>query len=490
MPQSIEQARREVHSAFRSALELAEGDRATTFHAFERQAWASLLALGRAFVALFLARQAVAVASSSYVYQGCEYRLQGERRSELGTRFGKVEFRRPVGRPRAGRGESDLPVDRRLRLSTGFSLDVVLDITRLCALMAYATSRATFGHFLGWSPSPRAVMRMIDAVGDEARCVLEQSAAPDDDGEILVIQVDGKGAPMISETEHRRRQRPHAKHAGGTRRHGRRLRRKASARPRRTKGQKSKNAKVAVVGVIYTLKRTPQGIEGPVNKRIYATFESHQALFVWLERESIKRGYGRKKTLFLADGSQHIWRLQERYFPEAEACVDWYHAVEYLWMAGECLHREGSSELQEWINRQVKRLRNGSNRAILRELEKLLADTPSTGPGNKGRRERLRRAVNYYHAHQHRMPYADLRRRDLDIGTGAVEGAVRNLVGIRLDGPGMRWSRQRSERLLYLRCVLLNGQWHELERHLAKRSHFKLAAQPEPTQPHDARKVA
>jgi len=88
------------------------------------------------------------------------------------------------------------------------------------------------------------------------------------------------------------------------------------------------------------------------------------------------------------------------------------------------------------------------------------------------------------------MPYADLRRRDLDIATGAVEGAVRNLVGIRLDGPGMRWSRQRSERLLYLRCVLLNGQWDELEQHLARRSRFKLAAQPEPTQPHDARKVA
>jgi hypothetical protein len=46
--------------------------------------------------------------------------------------------------------------------------------------------------------------------------------------------------------------------------------------------------------------------------------------------------------------------------------------------------------------------------------------------------------MQYLGEHQHRMRYAELRRDDLDIETGAVEGAVRNLVGMRLDGPGMR----------------------------------------------------
>jgi hypothetical protein len=32
--------------------------------------------------------------------------------------------------------------------------------------------------------------------------------------------------------------------------------------------------------------------------------------------------------------------------------------------------------------------------------------------------------------HQHRMRYRELRRDDLPIGSGAVEGAVRNLVGL------------------------------------------------------------
>lgn len=490
MAQSIEQARREVHTAFATALAWADRDERTSFYAFETKAWSLMLALGRALVLLFLARQANRF-GGQYTHGRRRYRVAPERSSDLGTRFGKVVFCRPTGRVVQGLGAVDLPVDRELALCSGFSLSVVLDMARLCAQMSYAASRDTYRHVLEWSPSPRAVMRMVDAVGDEARRVLEQAPAPDEDGEVLVLQVDGRGAPMISEIERERRCRPHAPmSADATRRHGRRLRRQASARPRRTKGKKSKNAKVAVVGVIYGLRRTPAGMEGPIHKRIYATFESHEALFVWLHREAVKRGYGRKQVLFLADGSEHIWRLKDKYFPEAESCLDWYHAVEKLWMAGECLHGEGTTELKSWIDRQVARLRRGANGAVLAELRTLLASTPRTGPGNKGRRERLAATIRYYEANRGRMPYGDLRKRDLDIGTGAVEGAVRNLVAMRLDGPGMRWSRQRSERLLYLRCILLNGQWAELTEHLARLARFKLPAQPEPTRAHTAKAVA
>src|SRR5690606_31720437 len=50
------------------------------------------------------------------------------------------------------------------------------------------------------------------------------------------------------------------------------------------------------------------------------------------------------------------------------------------------------------------------------------------------------------------------RRQLEELEGGVIEGAVRNLVGVRLDGPGMRWGRDRTEAILHLRCVLLNGQ--------------------------------
>ena len=486
---TIEQARREVQSAFERARTWSESDKKRSLWVFERELWTRMLALGRALMALFLARQAARPRATEYRHDGVAWQLDGERSSEIGTRFGKVPFTRRVGRRLdVRRAACDLPIDRELGLCGGFSLGVVLAMTKLCAQMAFAGSRSAFRDSYEWTPSPRATLRMVDAVGDEARPFLEAAPPPEDDGEILVLQVDGRGAPMITERELGRRSQPHWR-PEATARHVRRARRRVArrGRPRRTKGKKSKNAKVAVAGVIYTLRRTPHGLEGPIHKRVYATFESHEALFVWLHREAVKRGYGRKQTIFLADGSEHIWDRQQRYFPDADVCLDWYHVVERIWSAGECLHDEGSAELNAWVEQQVQRLRRGATQAVLRELREELAATPRTGPGNKGRRERLEGQIKFFTNNLHRMNYAEFRRHDWDIGTGAVEGVMRNLIAMRLDGPGMRWSPARAERVLHLRCVLLNGQWDDFAAHIAARQSFTLAAQPMPTVPHAAK---
>ncbi len=60
------------------------------------------------------------------------------------------------------------------------------------------------------------------------------------------------------------------------------------------------------------------------------------------------------------------------------------------------------------------------------------------------------------------------------------------LVGARLDGPGMRWSRDRSEAILHVRCVLINGMWDGFAAYLAQLPQFRLSAQPVPTRTHDA----
>lgn len=491
MATSIDQARREVQSVFQAMVGWAESPKRRSFQEFESELWRFTLALGRALVALFLVVQCQRTRKKRYLHKGVEYKLVGKRTSDLGTRFGKVKFTRPIGRrPEARRDACDLPVDRDLGLCAGFSLGVVVFMTRLCAQMAYAGARATYKDIHEWAPSPRAAMRMVDAAGDQARPFLQQAPAPLGDGEILVIQVDAGGAPMISKTEHRRRRGSRKKTGDGPKRHQRRRRRKANQRPRRTKGKKSKNAKMAVVGVLYTLKRTPDGVEGPINKKIFATFASHEELFIWLKHEADKRGYDEKRSIFLSDGSKAIWKGQQRYFPKSEACLDWFHLLEKLWAVGQTQHREGSDELRAWVGKQARRLRRGHAKAVKEELEAQFASIPRTGPGNKGKRERLKATINYFNDNLDRMPYDKLRRDDLDIGSGAVEGAVRNLVRMRLDGPGMRWSRQRSERILHLRCILLNGQWQEFCEYLARLPDFTLAAQPEPTIPHTAKAAA
>lgn len=484
---TIERVEREVQKANETVCAFAEPKCRSTLTIVEPELWLALLALGRAVLALYLARQAARPRATSYRHDGVEYVLdaRSQRQTMIGTRFGKVAFCRPVGRAVGVRGRADLPIDRELGLCSAFSLSTVTTLVQLCALMAFGTSRELFAQFHGWAPSTRTTLRMVDAVGGEAKAFLDADTVPDDDGEVLIIQVDGRGAPMISATEHARRRQP-KRRTKQTKRLARRLRRLAHPKPRRKKGDKSKNAKVAFVGVIYTLKATRRGWEGPIHKRLYATFDSHEALFQRLLPIAKRRGYGRKQSYFIADGAEHIWRNQQKYFPDATPCVDWYHVAEKLWEAGACLHPEGSQALRQWVDAQQTKLRKGQVPKLLEDLAAAYNGIPKTGPGNKGRRARLFSILDYLAKHDQRLPYAALRSAELDIGSGAVEGAVRNLVGLRLDGPGMRWGRDRAEMVLQLRCIVLNRQWNSFSKHL-DRNPLRLAAKPAPTRTHDAK---
>lgn len=493
MAMSIEEKRRDVQAAFGAAYNLANEGEPGPLAVFEPALWSLLLATGRALMALWIARCSVRPRPARYEHDECTYEITGTEMGEVGTRFGKIQYEGPVGRLVAWkRAARDLPLDRELGLCGGFSLMVVTTLVKLCAQMAFASSRKTFRDIFEWSPSSRATLRMVDAVGAEARPFLEQAPPPEDDGDVLVIQVDGKGAPAISSREHARRRQPHRRpKSGTTKRHQRRARRRETPRARRTPGKKSKNAKMAAVGVLYTLQKTPDGkLEGPINKRVFGTFESYRALFEWLLCEAKKRGFGTtkfSKVLFVADGAQVLWDLQQEFFPNVEVCLDWFHVVEKLWKTGKALHRNSRTRLEAWVALQKRRLRRGQLQAVIDELRAILAATPRTGPGNKYRREVLDQTIEHFAKNATRMRYHALRRQDFDIGSGVAEGAVRNLIGVRLDGPGMRWGRDRMEALLHLRCVLINGQWEDFTRHLEAKQGVALKSQPVPTRPHDAK---
>jgi hypothetical protein len=491
MATSLAQAREDVHSAANQAIVWAESDEPASLREFEESLWFKLLALGRALVVLFLVRRTTRVRCAFYELDGMSLVLCGTFTNEVGTIFGKVCWTRPTGR-RVGRLRriADLPVDRELGLTGSFSLSVVDRICRLSTQMSFRTALEMFERVHGWAPSSRTQLRMVDGLGQLARPFIESCPAPEDDGEILMIQVDAGGSPTIDSRELKRRRRkrkpkPHS----CSKRLERRGQRQANERPRRRKGDKSKNAKMAVVGVLYTLRRTDHGLEGPISKRMIATFTSHEELFMWLRQEADKRGYGSKPTYFLADGFRQIWRMQQEYFPEAVACLDWYHVVEKLWSAGKSVHREGSRQLAVWVAEQKKRLRYGELGELLNTLHEALDAIAKTGPGNKGKRKRLGDVIGYLEKNRERLLYARLRRRGIDIGSGVVEGAVRNLVRMRLDGPGRRWGRGRDELVLQLRCILLNDQWRTFIDY-ADAHGLKLPSKPIPALAHDAQKKA
>jgi hypothetical protein len=71
----------------------------------------------------------------------------------------------------------------------------------------------------------------------------------------------------------------------------------------------------------------------------------------------------------------------------------------------------------------------------------------------------LEKLIAYLEPRLPMMRYDEWLQQDLVISSGQVEGAVRHVVGERLDCAGMRWTQGKAEPLLHLRCIELNGDW-------------------------------
>ncbi len=466
----VARLREELEGLERLAKEQAmDCEELPSFVAFENAVKEGLDAAGRAATELFLAHADERVAAEVKEGIQCGERFlrpapQLQARNLTG-RFGVVRyFRTYVRENHAGRRRGFHPLDVTLGLSADrFSWNVLSLSARLATKASFAEARSTVGLFLPNAPSTEVIEQTVLGLGRFTGEWFEQQPAPEDDGEVLVVMIDSKGAPTATEQELRRRRGKRRKQKAPSPRHrGRHRRMRYGKKPRRNKGDKSKNAKMATLIVMYTLRRSGPLLLGPINRWIYGSFAPKEHAFQIARREADKRGFsadsGRLVQL-VTDGDLDLDRYAKRYFPEAIHTIDVMHVIEKLWAAGQCLHPEGSRELKRWVDRQNKRLYGGKAHVIVADLRRHLEATPRTGPGNKGKRERLTDVIRYIGNRLDQLNYHELRAQDLELGSGAIEGAIKNVIGKQCDHGGMRWIKERVEALLQLRCIEINGHW-------------------------------
>lgn len=491
---SVETLRARVHDAVDAALSAAQGLSSTSsvsFRVAERELRDAVFAFGRALIVLFLGLREEHVMAAHRVAHGTRY--QGMFRTlrqappiarNLTTLFGVVRyFRCYLREVKDGDRHGCHPLDVSLGLTADrMSWNVLMLAAQLATKMAFAEARSTLGTFMPNAPSTEVIEKTVLGLHQHAAAFVEQAPAPEGDGEVLVIQFDGKGAPTATERElaRRRRKRSRRTPCRSARHRGRERRARHPRQPRRKKGDKAKNARMATMVVMYTLRRVgTRRLEGPVNVRYYASFASKRHAFELARRWADKRGFADgsgKLVQVLSDGDLDLRDLCAQYFPKAEHTVDFYHVLERVHDAGKCLMREGSRQLAVWFDDKREQLLADQAELIVAELRRRLLAIARTGPGNKGRRKRLEDALLYI---EHRLPnirYGSLQRRDLEIGTGAVEGAVKRMIGRRCDHGGMRWIRERVEAVVQLRCIEINGQWNDFEAFVHRRMHERSVA--------------
>jgi len=443
------------------AIDWVLNHKSITLYEFEKQLIAKIFEIGKLFVLLFLCMRDEYFLST-HPEADADYQYQKPNARVLGCFFGKIRYWRSY-LYNLDCGGGYYPLDVELGLTKdGFSILVQSYASRIATKVSYAQTVGLLSLFLCWSPAQKTIEETVLGFGKYTTDWFASAPAPDDDGEVLVIQVDSKASPTATEEEleKRRGERRANPHPGSQRHRGKAARKARGKKKRRKKGDKAKNGKMATIVVMYTLKRSKDGaLEGPINKWVYASYAPKRHAVAIARREANKRGFVNgdgKLVQVVTDGDNDLARYIEEFFPNATHTIDVFHVIEYLWEAGGCLYQEGSAELSEWVEAQKEALYEGRAREVINEIKKRLAMLRKRG---NHRWERLEKIKNYLEKRMDKMNYKSLRDQDLEISSGAVEGAVRYVIAQRFDNGGMRWIKERAEALLQLRCIEINGAW-------------------------------
>ena len=471
-PPTVDELQRQTHERLNEIIASCLNEQGpTSFLEFEATLLGLLQSLGCVLIQLFLRARHDRLDPAAWQARGYRTADPAAGRT-LRTSCGPVAYVRAFLVPRHGGGPGVHPLDVALGLTRdGFSPLVIGWFCRLATRMSFQVARELGGMFLGAAPPSSAIEEWVLGLARPAYVSMSEGPLPEDEGKILVIEIDGKAAPTATPQELDRRRRPRAHHEPGCRcqRHrGRAKRGRRGRKQRRKKGDKSKNGRSATLVVMSTLRRGEDGrLHGPINKKVFGTFGSRRSALEWARAQATRRGFppGTAKTVqIVVDGETCLERRLRRLFRGAILTLDIRHAQEKLWEVGRLFHREGSAELTRWVEELEELLYKGHVRALLRRLEQEMRSISSRGPGTKEKRGVLKKVIAYLEARVKLMDYGRLRKEDLVIATGVVEGAARYVVGERLDNSGMRWIEERAEAMLLLRCIEVNGDWEAFMR--------------------------
>jgi len=321
---------------------------------------------------------------------------------------------------------------------------------------------------------------MQGVIKEDAAAVVDyyaQKPAPDpaSEAEILVVQADGKGVPMVLDTP-------------------------AEDKPRLGKGEKRGHKKEAVVTTLYTIAaapRTPQAVvdrlfdhpapvdasalsaprTGPQNKHIWATLKGKDtALSRLAQNVSTREGDHIQDRVALCDGCEALQTRLAQFCPGFTLVLDLIHANEYLWDVANSLWGETSPQRLPWMRQRTLQMLSGQTQQLIVEFRQQ-AEQPQI---TVAQRTQLLKTANYFERNLPAMDYPTYLERGWPIASGVIEGACRHFVKDRCELSGMRWTQDGAEHLLRLRAVAENGDWEVYHSFRKRQRHTRLYATPFP----------
>ena len=467
----------DVRAEFEHLLDFVTGEQARTAKAdsIERGLFKMLLSLGAQLLQLFFAMRSEACSRQpvqSKSGQELPYHRDTER--VYFSIFNKVFIERPYFYKR-GVG-AQIPLDAELGLGDDSYSDLLRETTEFLAIYhVYGGKNAEFlNRLFGFGLSTRALQQNVAEDAESVEAYYAQKSLPclEREAEILVIQADGKGIPMVLEEDE-----------------------VAQAQVRLGKGQKHGHKKEAIVSTVYTIPavpRTPTDViasffkenqpkkrlkkdSKPQNKHIWATLDGKDVALSRLTKQvALREGAHILHRVALCDGCEALQSRIVLQFQNFILILDFVHANEYLWDAANSLLGETSEQRLEWVKSRTLQILSGQTVQVIAELRRIAKNKKTKA----AQRKQLNKTANYFERNLPYMNYPAYLSNGYPIASGAIEGACRHFVKDRFELSGMRWLQPGAENLLRLRAVAENEDWDAYYAYRREQRQLRLYGQP------------
>lgn len=354
--------------------------------------------------------------------QAGERKVKGCKKS-IQTLFGLVTISRNWYKAEGSEGR--FPMDTALALVGSYTPTLAALMARCAANEPYERAAESFKALTGVPVEARQFLRVVeDLRGLAEKFQLEPSPGEKSRPPRAYVAVDGTGAPMRKEE---------LDGIKGRQEDG-------SARTREVK-----------VCAIFT--QSDLGSEKPwrdIGSTTYRASTLRSNDFGPLVRQEFDRRFSNApETVFIGDGAKWLWELKRIHFPWAVEIVDYYHASEKLGMLAEDVYQRASKEWRALYDKWKTLLWEGCLEEIQKDYKMLTTQSKESGKWT------------YFENNKHRMRYAEYRKHNYFIGSGAVESACKTVIGQRFKGSGMRWSLDGLDALLPIKTLLESNRFDE-----------------------------
>jgi len=428
-----------------------EGARTATADAIERGLFQMLIQMGLKLLTLFFVMRSQAASREPLrLVDGSELSYHRDTVRRYVSIFGGLRFVRPYFYRKGYKGQ--VPLDAELSLGENSYSDLVREVhDYLSVYGVYHKACDILERLLGLNLSTRVIQSNLGKDAQAVEAYYAQKPAPkaNEEAEILVIQADGKGVPMILEESR-------------------------MDKVRLGKGEKHGRKKEAIVTTIYTTEafiRTSEQVVAsfydqisldpsakPQNKHLWATLDGKDtALRRLAERVTVRLGSHIRHKIALCDGCPALQARLAKYFPDFVQILDFIHANEYLWKVANALFGETNNQRFEWMKARTLQLLSGQTEQLITEFRSL-AKQPKM---SLAKRTQLLKTANYFERNLLYMDYSTYLSHGWPIASGVIEGACRHFVKDRCELSGMRWTQSGAENLLRLRAIAENHDWDE-----------------------------